>query len=405
MITATDASVNNTASAGDASATDASTTATTTDAAALASQTDETASGSTTDAAVGSAVPTATSATATITPVPSLDAEASPEPTTRTSSMPAPQTIEPIGSDTETSQWLPTSIVTESKLSTATSARPTSTSSLPEVITFGGAMPERPENMTLVQVGFLYGLNYPFVVSSQVSVAQIFEFLPRGIADGLAIPLEQVMMHSLRPYDTTKDGNYITTLALFYVPSDMVNTLDLDLGMSASKLYQHRDPSVSALMGMIDPSFPILAYHSRPGIGRGNGRNPSSNPGPGEDGSPLAPNSANAKVSPTTIGFLVGGIAGVAAYGAAMFIIARRYRQRHERHQRASSNADYDRNVATGPLMAGGLRSSDRYSPPHPGRLTPGDGRNSRGSGRSGGTSARTQQISAPMMAENSLGW
>jgi len=50
-------------------------------------------------------------------------------------------------------------------------------------------------------------------------------------------------------------------------------------------------------------------------------------------------------------------------------------------------------------LMGGALISG--------GRGTPGlqNGRESRGSGRSAGNSARTVEISAPMMAENSLGW
>lgn len=325
--------------------------------------------------------------------------------------------------------------MTESKLSTASSSTdPSSTASgiptnLPKVITPDGGVPKQPENTTLVQVGFNYSLNYPFVVASSVSVAQIFQYLPLGISDGLSIPIEQVTMHTLQPYDTTKELNYITTLALVFIPSDFVDTLKLDLQTPASKMYNNVNPSVTSLMLMVNPSFPILAYQPLAGSGnRPNGRGTAEDAEPGENGSPLGGNnSGGSPVSPTTIGILVGGITGAAAYGAAMFIIARRYRQRRERHQRASSTAttsEYDddhghhhhhhhhsrrhnhhQSAASGPLMGGGLRADDRYSPPYGGRLTPGDGRNSRGSGRSGGTSARTQQISAPMMAENSLGW
>ena len=321
--------------------------------------------------------------------------------------------------------------MTESKLSTATSSTdPSSTASgiptnLPKVITPDGGVPEQPANTTLVQVGFNYSLNYPFVVASSVSVAQIFQYLPQGISDGLEIPIEQVTMHTLQPYDTTKDLNYITTLALVFIPSDFVETLKLSLQTPASPLYRNINPSVTSLMLMINPSFPILAYQPLAGSGRrSKGQGTGDDSEPGDNGAPLGGNnSGGSPVSPTTIGILVGGITGAAAYGAAMFIIARRYRQRRERHQRASSTAtstEYDddhghhhshrhhhqhQSGASGPLMGGGLRADDRYSPPYGGRLTPADGRNSRGSGRSGGTSARTQQISAPMMAENSLGW
>jgi hypothetical protein len=216
-------------------------------------------------------------------------------------------------------------------------------------------------------------------------------------------------MHTLQPYDTTKDLNYITTLALAYIPSDLVNTLELALQSPASRAYNNRDPSTSALMSMINPSFPIRANAPLGGTGGSSDNRGSSYSNPGADGSAFGGSTTpGTKLNNTTIAVSFGVVAGAVVYGAAMVLIARRYKQRKQRHQRSSSLADNDNALARGPLMAGGLLPIDRPSPPFGGRLTPGGGRESRGSrgsGRSGGTSARNQQISAPMMAENSLGW
>jgi len=86
-----------------------------------------------------------------------------------------------------------------------------------------------------------------------------------------------------------------------------------------------------------------------------------------------------------------------------MFLIARRYKKRKQSHRRSSSimSPTQMRQSGSPALMGGAFMSGGRVSPG--GTVT--NDRNSRGSGRSAGNSARTQQISAPMMAENSLGW
>lgn len=274
-------------------------------------------------------------------------------------------------------------------------------------------MPEQPANTTLIQIGFKYPLNYRFVVSSPVSVAQIFEFLPQGIAAGLTksggvatdddpgIPLDQVVMQSLQPSDTSQQLGYITTLALAYIPSDLPDKLERVLHTPISGIYHNKNPSVNTLMGMINPSWPIHARGPLGSFPNGGANGPSSTAGPGGDGSPLGGGaSSSASVKGTSIGIGVGVVAGAAVYGAAMFFVARRYKQRKQRHSRSSSIPAHEPSDA---LMGGALMSGGRDTPVHHGRTTPGGGRDSRGSGRSG--SARAQQISAPMMAENSLGW
>lgn len=93
-----------------------------------------------------------------------------------------------------------------------------------------------------------------------------------------------------------------------------------------------------------------------------------------------ASNSAPAKASAAGIAGAVVG--GVALYGAAMALVARRYRNKKKNAHRRNSS------VADSAWMSG----------------ADGD-RNSRGSNGTGGRSIQTAQISAPLRTENSLGW
>ncbi|CAM6002787.1 unnamed protein product [Sphagnum balticum] len=93
----------------------------------------------------------------------------------------------------------------------------------------------------------------------------------------------------------------------------------------------------------------------------------------------------------------MAAIGGSAVYGVAMFLIARRYKKRKQAHRRSSSLTGGEMRQTGSPALMGGAYMSG-------GHTSPGHDRNSRGSGRTG-NSARTAQISAPMMAENSLGW
>ncbi|KAI9799369.1 MAG: hypothetical protein M1833_004069 [Piccolia ochrophora] len=274
---------------------------------------------------------------------------------------------------------------------------------LPSLITQGGPPPDPPPNTTLIQVGFEYELNYPFVVNNSQSVGQLFKYFPLGIAYALDLPDSRVTMNSLQPYDTMEELFFITTLALAFIPDDAVGALQVQLLTPTSKLYNNRDNSTTQLMSMINPTFPIRAGQpfgeGDPGATGGDDpTDPNAN-----DGTTFGNNSGSS-VKVTSIGIGFGVVCGAAAYGAAMFFIARRYKQRRQRHQRSSSLLDND-TAASGALMGGALMSGGRSSPSYD-RSSPGSGgRESRGSGRSAGTSARNQQISAPMMAENSLGW
>lgn len=309
-------------------------------------------------------------------------------------------------------------------------------------------MPSAPPNTTLVQIGFTYGLNYPFVANNGASANQIFSFLPQGIAYALGISVDSVTMHALQPYDTTTHLGYVTTLAMFYIPTALVDTLIMDLRTGVSMLYANPDPSIATLMSMINPSIPILAGAALANAGgsMGTGSNGAPNGVDGSNGNPTAANAqANSNAAPlnlqqttghgssggtsggpvrgASVGIAVGVVAGAILYAAAMIWVARRYKKRKLGHTRTSSvtqpmsqvgggafgggSGNYGAMMGAGALMSGAngeaaFDDANRQSGASAGVVSgAGSGTGGSGSGRSG----RTGPISAPVMAENSLGW
>jgi hypothetical protein len=346
--------------------------------------------------------------TATITKPSSLPPVTTTSSTLSVPTSKAPESIMPIGTNTATS-WLPNSVIVASSTSLVTGAQSTATGTpkVPQVISPPtGPAPGAPPGSTQIQIGFLFPLNYQFVVSNAVSSAQIYEWLPRGVAHGLGIKESDVVIQSLVPLDTTERLGYVTTIAMGYIPGSLFNTLNLDLHIPTSALYQNPDESVNTLMNYIDPSIPLTPGLGLPGSdSTGTGAAPTTEPNTGIlDTAPQQKQTNSAMKS--TAGIATGVVGAAAAYGAAMFFIARRYKKRRQSHRRSSSTFGGPEMIQAGsPALVGG-------SPVNPfmsgGRDSPSDSgpdRSSRGSGSSGSNSARTQQISGPMMAENSLGW
>ena len=251
-------------------------------------------------------------------------------------------------------------------------------------------------------------------MKNQLSVAQIFEYLPEGMAYGLNLPMDQVTMQSLQPYDTTATLGYVTTLAFAYIPTVNVTTLSLDLHTPASALYNNPDESVKTLVSMINPSFPILAGGLLGGSNTGTvtGSSTSTASAIISEGAPLGGGMDNSSsVKGTSVAIGLGVVGAAAVYGAAMFFVAQRYRNRRSAHNRSPSMIDTSvlaqhpgerASGAVAALMSGARDDVVRSTSPYGGYGGTYSGRNSRGSGRSGSTG---RQISAPVMAENSLGW
>ncbi|KAH3981908.1 hypothetical protein HBI56_147080 [Parastagonospora nodorum] len=323
-------------------------------------------------------------------------------------SKPAPvQSQKPTGTDSATSMLVGTSIIRES----TSNATPTPTSSgipssLPKMIAPPEGVPtEYPANSFMGQVCFKWPLNYPFV-SANDGGSQIFHYLPRAIADGLNITEAEVRNIGLRPLDTTAYQGFITTLALFTIPSDLQGKLQAQLRNPADAFWHNKDSTVNDLTSLINTACPLPAGklpgdNSSPNQAGGGGPSTSDNGGDGDGGALGGDANASRPINASAAGIATGAIVGAIAYGAAMFFVARRYRNKRVAHQRSSSVPSTGSRMTYGSIPGGaaawmhGARN---------GRITPGS-RGSHGSASSQGPSVRTQQISAPVMAENSLGW
>lgn len=287
---------------------------------------------------------------------------------------------------------------------------------LPKAITPDSGSKPAPEGTTEIQIGFGYGLNYPFVVQNTKAAAQIFQLLPEALEYGGDVDAQLVVMRKLIPLNTLRSLGYVTTLAIVTWPTDLVDALRLNVTIPTSKLYHHPWSLVRNLTEQINPAISIISgsvagdgpSSNDPGLqGGGGGGTVGTGSDPFNNNASNAPQSASQKG--VTAGIVVASFGVAAAYGAAMFVIARRYKRKKQTHRRASSmsnpsTADVAQ-VSTPAMMGGALLSQD-FS--HYGAVTsPGpQDRDSHGSGPSGmGGSGRTAFISAPMAAENSLGW
>ena len=265
----------------------------------------------------------------------------------------------------------------------------------------------------MVQIAFLRPLNYPFVISHIPAIEQIYNYLPIGIAYGLNVDVSNITMHSLQPYDTTATQGFITTVAYAFIPSDMVDLMVLQVSNPAAR-FHHYPPETSQVYQLIlyvNPTFPVRAPASADG-GAGSNTAGGPNPSPSTILNVVDPlnngSGSSSTVNPMSIGIGFAVVGGAALYGAAMFFVARRYRKRRSLHGRSSSIIDTSSMAQShGEMMTGAgaaLMSGGRgHSGDHETAYYGTSGRSSRGSGRSG--SSRGRDISAPVMAENSLGW
>lgn len=292
--------------------------------------------------------------------------------------------------------YVPPPVITPTVTSTGpTGPEPTAPTQIPEVILPPGGTPQAPENSTLVQFGFNKDLSWPTVATSMNWPDQIYYYTPIGVSYALATPQDKVTPFWLGPYDTASSLGYNTTLIKFYIPEDLVSTLQAQRLAPASDLYQQPNTpndkptfdqsSIKNLFSMLNRDIPLVAQQPTGGANPGsdNGSGNGSNGGNGNTNNGDAGASASSGVRPSSIGIGVGAAAGAAAYAGAMFYVARRYRKRKQLHQRSSS-----------------VPSASMSEVSNSGFLS-GPNRISHNSGRSN----RTAQISAPVMSENSLGW
>lgn len=270
-----------------------------------------------------------------------------------------------------------------------------------------------PDDTILIQVGFLKGYNYPFVVETDRAAAQIFSLVPLALSQAGGFDISKAQVKRLVPMDTQNSLGYITTCAIVSYPKSMVETLSIDIKLANSPLYNNPDQLIYNLTQQINPAIPIIVGQYPDGLGGTIDGGSGDTTGGGPNSDPFGTNGnsdASGQSSSqrgTTAGIVSGAVAVAAAYGVVMFVVARRYKRKKQSHRRASSISNPSEMSEAGrgspALMGGALLSRDFTS--SYGAVPPG-GRDSHGSGRSGmGNSGRTQFISAPVAAENSLGW
>ncbi|KAK5989011.1 Cell surface sensor MSB2 [Cladobotryum mycophilum] len=327
--------------------------------------------------------------------------------------------IRPTATLTNTADWLPTTIVIEPTTmtfsaptqsqtqGTSTTALPTG---IPKIILPDDPNTPAPEGTVLLQIGFLYPLNYVFVSNNTVAAAQIFKYLPQALADAASFAVDKVQISKLLPYDTRDNLGYVTTLAQFNYPQHLVEKLQMDLWSPNSLLYNNADAIVRSLTAQINPKISLFGDKNTGGPTGGAGSPPpagSGNDAFGNNSGGPADNQSS-KQKATTAGIAVGAVSLGAVYGIAMFIVARRYKRKRQAHRRASSIGGSEassemRYAGNGSpaLMGGALLSREASSY---GGVA--GARNSHGSGGSSSArTGRTANISAPVAAENSLGW
>jgi hypothetical protein len=259
---------------------------------------------------------------------------------------------------------------------------------LPGSISPGTEISSPPENSLLIQLGFNQELPWSFVATTSMSSAQIFQYVPEGLEHALSILQSQVTMFALEPYYSWKTTGYNATLAMAYIQRRYVDQLRNELHNPNSRLYNQPSEPVKTLFSMIDPTIPLIVGQegsSSSGSGTtGSGGN-SDNTNGNTDSNTNGGSASSSKTKVSSVGIGCGVVAGAAAYGAGMFWLARRYRQRRQLHRRSASTVEQmsQGGSAAGSVFAAGARMSGSQA----------------GSGRSG------QMISAPVMAENSLGW
>lgn len=266
-----------------------------------------------------------------------------------------------------------------------------------------------------MQIGLLEGYNYPYVVDNTKAAAQIFKLLPDALGYAFENDIEQkIQMRKLVPLDTEASMGFITTLCILSFPNSMVDTLRAYVRAPNSPIYNNPNTLVYNFTTQINSGIDIT-------VGAGYGDFPSGgSPGsPGSGGpnqnsdpfnNPTGDNQKSSTQQGTTAAIVGGSVFVAAAYGAVMFIIARRYKRKKQSHRRASSisntSSEMRQQTPSPALMGGALLSRDFTSYGGVQASSAAGGRDSHGSGRSGmNNSARTQYISAPVAAENSLGW
>ncbi|CAI4216927.1 unnamed protein product [Parascedosporium putredinis] len=211
--------------------------------------------------------------------------------TTTFTSVPAASTV--IGKDA----WLGTKLAADDATATANSELPAPTNGeelpagMPKTIDASDDVVTQPAGTTLIRIVFDRRLHYEFVAENFTAAQQIFTFLPQVISYGEGIDEKDIRMLRLVPIETKQKKGWITTSAL---AEGEASNSDAS-GEPGGSPFTNSDPDSNA----------------------------------GEEQSPSQKGA--------TVGIAFGAVSIAVAYGAAMFLVARRYKRKKQAHRRASS--------------------------------------------------------------------
>ncbi|CAK7266179.1 multicopy suppressor of a budding defect [Sporothrix epigloea] len=301
----------------------------------------------------------------------------------------------------------PVSVESTGQTPTTATGLPTG---LPKAITPDTSNNPAPDDTTEIQIAFGYGLNYAFVAVTPKAAAQVLKILPELLSYQGGFDQSKSVVQRLVPYDTTSQLGYVTMLAICTYPTTLVDQLRMDMHIPTAALWNDPDQLAYNMSQEINPAIDIILGSTLGYSATGTAGNfAASTTGGSSD--PFTNNNSSDQTSSQrgiTAGIAVGAIFVSAAYGGAMFIIARRYKRKKQsvhRHSDSLTSHSAMRQTGSPALMGGALLSRDFTSTYGAVPAAAAGGRNSHGSGRSNTNSARTAFISAPMAAENSLGW
>lgn len=272
-----------------------------------------------------------------------------------------------------------------------------------------------------IQIAFKEPLNYEFVAGHSKSAAQLLSGVPSLLMfEGGITNKSLVQMRRLEPLNTQDVYGYITTLAICTYPIDLVPTLSMDVKLPNSRLYQNTEVLLFNISQQINSAIGIYLGDSAAGsssVGSSGGNSDDGTSKTGGNGGDVFQNTSGDSTSSSTkakvAGIAIGAAALAGAYGGLMFFIARKYKRRQMARSRASSLSNPDSMHRGSPAMMGGALMSQDFT--NYGAVS-GGGRDSHGSHGSSNqasvnqasvnqASGRTAYISAPVAAENSLGW
>lgn len=328
---------------------------------------------------------------------------------TPTTTEQAVTSVKPTATATNTENWLPTTIVVEPTTfsfsaptgsDTATSSK-TLPTGIPKIILPDDSDKPPPPGSVPIQIGFFFPLNYDFVASNTVAAAQIFTYLPKALADAGGISVDKVQVSKLVPMDSRDEWGYITTIAKLHYPETLVDTLKVNMWAPNSKLYNNDLGLVRNLTAVINPKIDLLGDVDDEDINSEAGSNKHGDNDAFDSGDQSSHQSSKQKA--TTAGIAVGAFGLSVMYGAAMFIVARRYKRKRQGHRRSSS--------VSGSQASEEMRFNGTGSPALMGGALLGNQNNDYGGMNRDspytqrGGAARNANISAPVTAENSLGW